>query len=52
MDVNVPFVSVLRMVFKIIVSAVIIGACLVPILVMSWFLLFAWIVSFFAHLAH
>jgi hypothetical protein len=52
-DVNVPFSSVLRMTFKTMLAGMIVGLCIVPIVLLLWFLFLAGIISFFTtHLSH
>ncbi len=51
-DVDVPFTSVLKMAFKIVGAWLIVGACLAPVALIIWFVLFAWILGVFAHLPH
>jgi hypothetical protein len=48
-DVNVPFSSVLRMMFKVFAAWLIIIVCFVPVIAVLWFIVFAIIAAFVGH---
>ena len=48
-DVNVPFSSVLRMMFKVFAASLIVVACIAPVVIMLWFIVFAIIAALVGH---
>jgi hypothetical protein len=48
-DVNVPFSSVLKMTLKVFAAWLIVVACITPVIIMLWFIVFAIIAAFVGH---
>jgi|SRR5207248_1872631 len=48
-DINVPFSSVLRMMFKVFAAWLIVTVCFVPIIAVLWFIVFAIIAALVGH---
>jgi len=48
-DLDIPFLSILKMMFKWMAAAFVVFCCFLPLVLTAWFLVFAAIVSFFGH---
>ena len=46
-DIDLPFASLVRLMFKWAAAALVVGICLIPILIILWFVLFALLALFF-----
>jgi hypothetical protein len=51
-DVDVPFASILKMMFKVYAALLIVTLCFVPVILLFWFLFFAGLVTFLERFAH
>ncbi len=48
-DVDIPFLSILKFLFKWVAATVIVSICMIPLVMMFWLLVAAGIFSFFGH---
>lgn len=48
-DLDIPFLSILKMMFKWMAAAFVVFCCFLPFALAAWFIIFAAIASFFGH---
>lgn len=48
-DLDIPFLSILKMMFKWMAAAFVVFCCFLPVILLLWFFVFAAIASFFGH---
>jgi hypothetical protein len=48
-DLDIPFLSILKMMFKWMAAGFVVACCFLPLVLAAWFFIFAAVVSFFGH---